>query len=107
MTTKIIEEKGKRSEASRNTAEHWYDKGLFLAMDGKHQVAITCYNKAIEINSKWADPWYSKGRSLQELEKYEEASICYEKVLEMDQTQFLKIHYAKIRVANERNASSR
>lgn len=51
---------------------------------GKHNEAIACYDKAIEIDPMYADAWNNKGFSLDELGKYQEAEACYDKALEID-----------------------
>jgi tetratricopeptide (TPR) repeat protein len=71
-----------RSAKSRE-AGAWLKKGDALFDNEKYDEAISCYEKAIEIDpmNKWG--WINKGAALAELSKFEEAISCYDKVIEM------------------------
>ncbi len=43
--------------------------------------AITCYDKALEINPDYPSAWYDKGLNLEEQGKYTDACKCYEKTI--------------------------
>jgi serine/threonine protein kinase len=60
----------------------WTNKGYSLNSLGRYEEAITCFDKALEINPKFAFAWISKGYSLNSLGRYEEAINCHDKVLE-------------------------
>ena len=50
---------------------------------GKHEEAIKCYDKVIEIDPEYPFAWYNKGVALRQLEKPEEEIKCYDKVKEL------------------------
>jgi len=60
------------------------NKGSALENLGKHQEAIECYDKALEINPRLAEAWNNKGLALDNLGKYEEAIDCYDKTLKIN-----------------------
>ena len=43
----------------------------------QHQEAITCFDRAIQINPNDADAWYHKGWCLSQLNRREEALACF------------------------------
>jgi tetratricopeptide (TPR) repeat protein len=61
------------------------NKGAALGTIGKLYESIYCYDKAIEINSKYEEVWYNKGSTLGNFGKIEEALHCYNKTLQMNQ----------------------
>ena len=48
-------------EINPQFAGAWYDKGLALVSQGKHDEAIKAFDRAIELNPKDAVAWYNKG----------------------------------------------
>src|SRR5215213_1404265 len=66
-----------------NYATVWSNKGSALSHLSKHNEAIKCYDRVIEIKPKYSGAWYNKGTSLIYLGKYQEAIKCLEKVLEL------------------------
>jgi hypothetical protein len=70
--------KRENENANLKYAEFWYKKGIELHENGKYQDAISCYDKAIEINPKFAKAWYNKGVTLHKLGKYSEARNSFE-----------------------------
>ncbi|HBR21504.1 MAG TPA: hypothetical protein DD713_02890 [Nitrospiraceae bacterium] len=65
-------------------AWEWSNKGVSLRSLGKHQEAIACYEKAIEINPREAWAWSNKGVALGGIGKYQEAIDCYDRALEIN-----------------------
>jgi tetratricopeptide (TPR) repeat protein len=63
--------------------KNWYNKGVALDHVERHEEAIECFDKALEINPKDANVWYNKGVTLENLEKYEEAIKCFSAALEI------------------------
>jgi tetratricopeptide (TPR) repeat protein len=51
---------------------------------GRYLEAIECYNKAIELRSRYAEAMNNKGTSLYHMGRYEEAIDCYTKAIEFD-----------------------
>jgi tetratricopeptide (TPR) repeat protein len=49
-----------------------------------HEEAITCYDKAIEIDPQYADAYLNKGNPLSALGRKEEAIKCYDKAIEIN-----------------------
>jgi tetratricopeptide (TPR) repeat protein len=71
-------------KAGEKTSAFWSNKGHSLDSLGRYQEAISCYNKAIEIDPRHAMAWNNKGVSLDFLGRYQEAISCYDKALEID-----------------------
>ncbi len=73
---------GTRSAKSRE-AGAWLKKGDAFFDQEKYEEAISCYDKAVEIDyrNKWG--WINKGVALAELAKFEEAISCCDKTIEM------------------------
>ena len=65
------------------TENDWSNKGIALNTLGKHQEAIKCYDKSLEINPRDAVAWSNKGTALNTLGKYQDAIKCYDKSLEI------------------------
>jgi tetratricopeptide (TPR) repeat protein len=71
--------------ATTNNAEDWFQAGYFFDEINKDYArAITCYDKAIEMDPKDAYAWHNKGVSLQNLGRDEDALTCYDKAIEID-----------------------
>ena len=62
----------------------YFLKGNALADQEKHEEAIKCYDKAIEINPKNDNAYTNKGISLAKQENHEEAIKCYDKAIEIN-----------------------
>ncbi|SVD20547.1 uncharacterized protein METZ01_LOCUS373401 [marine metagenome] len=52
----------------------------------EYQKAISCYEKAIQIDPNYANVYYNLGNILQELRELQKAKSCYEKLLNLDPT---------------------
>jgi tetratricopeptide (TPR) repeat protein/ribonuclease BN (tRNA processing enzyme) len=61
----------------------WRYEGFALDELGRHEEAIICYDKALEIRPDDESSWYNKGNALEDLGRYEEAIICYDRALEI------------------------
>ena len=66
------------------SAIDWFTKGTSLRDLGRLEEAITCYDKALEINPEFVEVWNNKGISLHMLGRLEEAVTCYDKALEIN-----------------------
>ncbi len=66
------------------TASFWNNKGASLRALGRYEEAISCYERALELDPRYANAWNNKGFSLYALGRYEEAISCYERSLELD-----------------------
>jgi eukaryotic-like serine/threonine-protein kinase len=65
-------------------AWEWSNKGSSLNSLGRHEEAIRCFDKALEIDPRFAGAWTMKGGSLDRLSRYDEAIRCFDKALEID-----------------------
>jgi tetratricopeptide (TPR) repeat protein len=66
------------------TTNSWSNTGAALTALDRHEEAVSCYNKALVIDSRNANAWVNKGISLQALGRSEEALSCYDKALALD-----------------------
>jgi tetratricopeptide (TPR) repeat protein len=83
-----------RSETAifnRIFAEKLINKGTAYNFLKKYDLAIECFNKALEIDPKNGVLWNKKGFALGNLGKYEEAIECYNKALEIDDKDVLAL----------------
>lgn len=62
----------------------WTLKGMSLNNLGRHQDAIVCYDKAIELDRHDVSAWSSKGNALAALGRLEEAMACYDEALRIN-----------------------
>jgi tetratricopeptide (TPR) repeat protein len=62
----------------------WIRKGLDLEDEQRHEEAMDCFDKAIELNPKDEYVWYWKGNCLRDMQRYEEALVCYDKAIELN-----------------------
>jgi len=71
--------------ASRGEARDWSEKGRCLNRLKRHDEALECLDKAIEIDSCYARAWTYKGNVLNSIKRYEESLVFYEKGIEIDE----------------------
>jgi len=64
-------------------AHTWLTKGDKFFDKAEYTEAISCYEKAIEIDPKNVRGWISKGVALDELTKHEDAIKCYDRIIEI------------------------
>jgi tetratricopeptide (TPR) repeat protein len=64
----------------------YYNLGITFKELEEYQKAISCYEKAIQINPNYADAHNNLGNILQELKELQKAKNCYEKLLNLDPT---------------------
>jgi tetratricopeptide (TPR) repeat protein/predicted Ser/Thr protein kinase len=65
----------------RLTAADWNHKGISLYNIGRFEEAITCFDKALELNQKDALIWNNKGLALYKNKRFEEAVKCFDRAL--------------------------
>ena len=65
-------------------AADFNNKGVSLANLGQHAEALTCHERALEINPRYADAWSNKGVALAGLGRLHEALTCFERALEIN-----------------------
>ena len=64
-------------------AGEWSDKGTSLSSLGRHDEALRCYDRALEIDPRYAMVWSNKGYTLHNLGRYVEAVACCDMALEI------------------------
>lgn len=69
-------------------ADYWNEKGNSLYRRGKYEEALKCYEKALEIDSKFAKAWNNRGYVLAKMGRKEEAVKCYQEALKIDPNYF-------------------
>ncbi len=67
--------------ARADSAVEWNNKGNDLYMAGRYQEAISCYDRALELDPKDADAWNNKAIALIGLGRYQEAIDCIDTAL--------------------------
>ena len=67
-------------------AQNWYEKGEQLANCGNYAQALTCFNKAVEIQPQNNAAWVFRGVVLIHLERYEEALASCDRALAIQPT---------------------
>jgi tetratricopeptide (TPR) repeat protein len=72
------------SERNLNNPQAWVDKGILLRDEGRHNEAIICFDKAIEIKPNHVGAWNSKAFALHNLGRHNEAIICFDKAIEIN-----------------------
>ena len=65
-------------------AADYSNKGMSLDNLGRHDEALTCFERALEINPRLAMAWSNKGNALVRLGRPAEALTCYERALEIN-----------------------
>ncbi len=61
--------------------EDYLYRGINFYDEGKYDLPIQSFNKALELNHDYPEAWYNKGRTLKELGKYEEAIKSHDKAI--------------------------
>jgi tetratricopeptide (TPR) repeat protein len=66
------------------TASAWQNKGVSLNELGRHEEAIACYDKALEIDPGDGNTWSNKGTALGALGRYQDAIACLDQALRLN-----------------------
>jgi tetratricopeptide (TPR) repeat protein len=66
----------------------WLSRASRLADVGRHNEALECFDRAIELEGGDPDIWLDKGKSLIKLGRNEEALKCYDKAIELRKDNF-------------------
>jgi tetratricopeptide (TPR) repeat protein len=72
------------AEPSPMGATEWSDKGIALQALGRHEEALACHERGLEIDPRRGSLWNNKGLALRAVGRHEEALACYERGLEID-----------------------
>jgi tetratricopeptide (TPR) repeat protein len=70
---------------SRGEAKDWSEKGRCLNRLKRHDEALECLDKAIEIDSNYARAWAYQGDVLDDLKRYDEALVSLDKAIKIDE----------------------
>lgn len=65
-------------------AQTWYRKGTELYAAGRHEEAISCFDKALQLHPRLASAWAARGLACNALRQYQEAIRCYDEALRLD-----------------------
>jgi len=72
------------SAQCQQTAEDWLNKGNNFYNQDFYDLAIKCYDNAIEIDPNYTNAWTWKGKALSAQGKYDDAIKCYDEVIRID-----------------------
>ena len=76
------------------SAKDYFNQGISYMCLLKHQLAISLFEKAIQLNSSFTRAYLSKANCFYNLKKYEEAIDFYSKVIELNPN-FLNAYISK------------
>ncbi|WP_043997703.1 tetratricopeptide repeat protein, partial [Microcystis aeruginosa] len=62
----------------------YYNRGILYYNQQKYDLALSDYNKAIEINPNYAEAYYNRGNLYSDLQKYDLALSDYSKVIDIN-----------------------
>jgi tetratricopeptide (TPR) repeat protein len=65
-------------------AETWNNTGNVFKNAGRYDNAITCYDRAVDIDPMMAEAWLNKGFALQKLGREKEAQLALVTAMELD-----------------------
>ncbi|HTM51664.1 MAG TPA: tetratricopeptide repeat protein [Bryobacteraceae bacterium] len=65
-------------------ASQWLNKGVSLAALGLRDRALSCYDRALQINPHFAEAWSNKGNVIRDSGRLEEALACYAQAVASD-----------------------
>ncbi|MEO5775632.1 MAG: tetratricopeptide repeat protein [Flavobacterium sp.] len=77
-------EKNKNSISNKKKAMAFYEEGDKYFNQGKYDLALVEYNKAVTKDPKFAFAWDNMGICYRKLNRFKEAIECYKKSLELD-----------------------
>jgi len=66
----------------------WLDFGINFELEGRHEDALECYNKATDIGPDNARAWAVKAACLLRLERHQESSDCRKRAHYLDPENF-------------------
>jgi len=68
---------------AQETADYWLQKGNEFYKNDSYDLALRCYDKAIEINPQDANAWHNKGITLKTLGRTTEADAAFAKAKDL------------------------
>lgn len=69
--------------AQGHTSDYWLEKGNEFYKNNSYDLALRCYDKAIETNSLDVDAWKNKGNVLKELGRIAESDAAFAKAKDL------------------------
>lgn len=69
--------------AQEYTTNYWLQKGEEFFKNDSYDLALRCYEKAIEIKPQDAEAWYNKGIILKKIGRTTEANVAFAKAKEL------------------------
>lgn len=97
-----------KSMSKNKKALDFYKEGQLYDSQGKYNLAVVSYNKAVKADPKFAFAWDNMGYSYRKMENYKQAIECYKKSLEIDpygSMPLLNISVAYMFLKDYKNAS--
>ena len=76
----LLEEKHQKSD---NKAKLLREQGILLIAAQEYEVALTAFDKAVEIKPDYHQAWYNRGNALRQLGRLEQAIASYDKAIEI------------------------
>ncbi|MEM6697807.1 MAG: tetratricopeptide repeat protein [Bacteroidota bacterium] len=73
-------------ETKLDSSLAWFQRGQLLTQLGFPEVALDCFDYAIEIKEDFFEAWREKGYILGKLDRFEEAALCFERSLSILKT---------------------
>jgi tetratricopeptide (TPR) repeat protein len=70
-----------KPQTGKQTVDFWHKKGVSLSALKRHNEAVGCYDRALQIDPRYSSALIGKGVALIELGQHEEAIGCYDKAL--------------------------
>jgi tetratricopeptide (TPR) repeat protein len=70
----------------------WFRKGISFARLGRHEQALSSFEKVLKLDPGDALAWYHKGLSCEALERSRDAFDCYEQAMRFSDAQEIREH---------------
>ena len=68
------------------------NSGVECGNRGEHQLALECFDRAIQLGKNHAEVCGGKGLALLHLERYEEALVCFDRAIQLDDSNTKDFH---------------
>jgi serine/threonine protein kinase len=76
---------GRPAPSSRVPAKEsetdWWERGISFGALGRNDLAIACYDRALDANPNSPEVWANKGSTLHRMGRFDEALVCFERGL--------------------------
>jgi len=80
QTANVPQDQATTESSLANSAKEWTTRGNILYLHGQRSEAMQCYDKAIELDSRYMLAWNRKGQVLSEIDDKKD---CWNKALEI------------------------